>query len=319
MAHGETISVVIPTFNRRLLLEKNLSAIAAQTLPADRIEVIVVNDGGTDDTDGMIKNFRAGFRLKYVRQEHWAGFPYRVGAARAENDFILFLDDDVIPHPRMLEAHVESHNRFDGLTAVIGRLQWPAEKKLTPFEQYVSRSGMLMGTHLIENPDDVHFKFALGGNFSVPRKIYEDSGGYDNDFPMTLYGYVDIEFGYRLKEKYGARLVYNPEAAADHWYCAPFPRFLEQRELAGKMALIFTRKHPELSEYLKIDFARRRGLTAAAFRACLYAAYRALRPLVSPLEMLHPASRPLLYFAYRLCIFYHYLKGIGDHPDNIQG
>jgi len=315
VARGKTISVVIPTFNRRELLEKNLKAIAAQTMPMERIEVIVVNDDGTDDTDEMVNAFDTPYRLRYIRQKHGEAVPYNVGGWAAENDFIIFIDDDVIPHPGMLEAVVAAHNRFEGPTAVIGRLRWPDEKKLTPFERYVGDSGILMGTHLIEDPDDVHFKFALGGNFSVSRELFRAAGGYD--FDLNIYGHIDIEFGYRLKHKHGAHLLYEERAVADHWCCAPFPRFCEQRELAGVTAVIFYTKHPELSRYLKIDWVRRRGAYAAAVRAALRSAYVVLRPMVPVLEKL-----PLIHlrhFAYRLCIFYHFQKGIAAYLRKIEG
>ncbi len=314
MSRGETISVVIPTFNRCELLESNLKAIAAQTLPMDRIEVIVVNDGGTDDTDEVVKAYDAPYKLRYIRQEHGAAVPYNAGGLAAENDFIIFVDDDVIPHPGMLESVVAAHNRFEGATAVIGRLRWPDEKKLTPFERYVGDSGVLMGTHLIEDPDDVHFKFALGGNFSVPRELFRAAGGFDYD--LNIYGHIDIEFGYRLKYNHGARLIYEERAVADHWCCAPFPRFCEQRELAGVTAVIFYTKHPELSRYLKIDWVRRRGPYAAAVRTALGVAYRVLRPLVPALERL-PFVR-IRNFAYRLCIFFHFQKGIAAYLGKIE-
>lgn len=318
MARGETISVVIPTYNRREFLEKNLRAIAAQTFPAEKTEAIVVCDGGTDDTEEMVRSFAAPFRLKFIRIEHWTDIPYNVGARAAENDFILFLDDDVIPHPGLLAAHAASHNRFEGPTAVIGRLQWPDEKKLTPFEEYVGKSGMLMGTHLIEDPDNAHFRFALGGNFSVPRRLFHDAGGYDTAYLQGGYGHGDVEFGYTLQKRFGARLVYNSEASADHWCCSPFPRFLEQRGLAGATAVIFYTKHPELARYLKIDWVRRRGPWAWAVNNCLHSAYHAVRPLVPSMERLYPLSRPALFFSYRLCIFYNFQRGIREYLKKVE-
>ncbi|MFA6450942.1 MAG: glycosyltransferase [bacterium] len=318
MAHGETISVVIPTFNRRDMLEMNLKAITAQSLPSEKIEVIIICDGGTDDTEEMVNAFKAPYRIRFFRQKNHIDVPYNVGGRLAENDFILFLDDDVIPHQGMLEAIIKAHNKFESQTAVIGRLQWPPEKKLTPFERYVGDSGVLMGTHKIENPDDVHFKFALGGNFSVTRDVFQRSGGFDSNMNMEAYGNIDIEFGYRLKKEFETRLIYEKDAAADHWCCSPFPRFCMQRELAGATAVVFYKRHPELSEYLKIDMVRRSGLRASAFRAALGMAYRFIRPIV-PLLELNPLNCPIRRFAYRLCIFYHYQKGLTAYLNKIEG
>lgn len=315
MSYGSTISVVIPTFNRKELLRKNLESLSDQTLPPDKFEVIIISDGGTDDSEQMVKSFNARYGLTFHKQPHGEDVPYNVGGRLAKNDFIIFLDDDVIPHKRMLEAVINAHNRFDGPTAVIGRLQWPEEKKLTPFERYVGESGVLMGTHKIENKDDVHFQFALGGNFSVPRELFEKSGGFDID--LNIYGYIDIEFGYRLKKMYDARLIYEHEAAADHWCCSPFPRFCKQRELAGVTGVIFYTKHPELSEYLKIDFVRSKKLSILAFRTLIDLCCKFIEPFIPVLERLSP-FKSFLHMSYRLCIFNHYQKGLLNYLNRIK-
>jgi len=317
MTRAETVSVVIPTYNRRDLLEKNLMALSGQDFPADRLEVIVVNDGCTDGTAEMIESFEAPFRLKHIIREHTGDMQfYNVGAREAGNDVILFLDDDVTPAAGLVREHLASHNGTEDDVGVIGRLRWPAEMNLSPFDDYVARSGMLMGTHLIGDPENVHFKFTLTGNFSVSREIFEASGGFSKE--IGVYGYIDTEFGYRLQKDHGVRLVYNEKAVADHWGRTPFDKFLRRRELCGSTAVIFYTRHPELARYLKVEWARRRDPALLILKAVLRAAYSAVRPAIPLLEKFYPASRPLLFFAYRLSIFYNYQKGIAVYLGEVD-
>jgi glycosyltransferase involved in cell wall biosynthesis len=86
-----TVSVVIPTFNRAPILRRAIDSALAQTRPAD--EIIVVDDGSTDDTRRVVESY--GGKVHYIHQSN-AG----VGAARnagidaATSQFIAFLDSD---------------------------------------------------------------------------------------------------------------------------------------------------------------------------------------------------------------------------------
>lgn len=86
-----TIAVVIPTYNRSRLLRRALASVMAQTRPPD--EVVVVDDGSTDDTPGWIN---AEFpRLVYIRQEHEGVSAARNrGVRECRSEWVAFLDSD---------------------------------------------------------------------------------------------------------------------------------------------------------------------------------------------------------------------------------
>src|SRR5262245_7530186 len=90
------ITVVLPTFNRAEQLCRCLDALAAQTAPTGSFEVIVVDDGSTDDTPERLKAFSAPFSLRVERQAN-SGQPAALnrGIAAASSATCLFLDDDI--------------------------------------------------------------------------------------------------------------------------------------------------------------------------------------------------------------------------------
>lgn len=316
MNSGRTVTIAIGTHNRKELLRRCLEAITAQTYPAELMEVVVVDNESTDGTEEMVKSHKAPFRIKYINQPNRSADASNVGSRLAENDYLFFLDDDVIPHPGTLEAHMKAHSRFDGPAAVIGRLQWPADKKPTPFEEYAGKSGAVMSVGPMKKPDDVHYRYAAHANISISKDVFDKSGGYDEDLYRTKEAFgalVDVAFGYHLKHDLGGRLVYCHDAVADHHHCPSFPEFLERKETYGKAAVIHARKRPGMARFLKVVWVRRRGPYAWVVRNRLHVAYKMVRPLVPLLERLFPLSRPLLFFSYRLCSFYHYQKGIREY------
>lgn len=89
---GIKFSVIIPTFNRSLLLKKAIASILDQSYK--NIEVIVVDDGGSDDSENVVKSFQED-RVRYFWKEHGErSIAKNFGIDKATGDYINFLDSD---------------------------------------------------------------------------------------------------------------------------------------------------------------------------------------------------------------------------------
>jgi GT2 family glycosyltransferase len=87
-----SISVVIPTFNRAHLVKRALASVLAEIGPQD--EVIVVDDGSTDDTEAAVRGFKDD-RIRYIRQRNaGAGAARNRGVRECAGDLVAFLDSD---------------------------------------------------------------------------------------------------------------------------------------------------------------------------------------------------------------------------------
>ncbi|MEN3361628.1 MAG: hypothetical protein V7637_5610 [Mycobacteriales bacterium] len=116
-------SVIIPTYNRLTLLRYTLDSLTRQSLPADRFEVLVVDDGSTDSTRAMVDGYRDRLDLRYFFQpdEGWRVAKARnVGIRHARADRCVFLDAGVLPRSGCLAAHITSLDSVDGPAAVCG-------------------------------------------------------------------------------------------------------------------------------------------------------------------------------------------------------
>jgi glycosyltransferase involved in cell wall biosynthesis len=98
-------SVLIPTYNKSTYLDLTLAGFVNQTDP--RFEIIVVNDGGTDNTHEIIEKYKYSLNIKYYRQEKASRAAARNQALRlATGDIIILNDDDRIPGPEFVQRHM---------------------------------------------------------------------------------------------------------------------------------------------------------------------------------------------------------------------
>jgi glycosyltransferase involved in cell wall biosynthesis len=245
----DLVSVVIPTYNRTDVLPRVLAAFETQTLPADRFEVLVVDDGSNDGTPERVAAYQATcpYRLTLLQQTNQGPAAARnAGLAQARGDIVVFIDDDCIAETRLLEEHVASHD-VAGL-AVIGVIDWHPDLPQTPFMRFVREH--TFSYFFITLPYDAPFACFYTGNASVHRATALAVGGFDQDFPRAMH--EDIEFGYRLRRQ-GVRFVFNDRARVLHYRASDLGSALERERLNGRELVRLWAKHPELAALVPID------------------------------------------------------------------
>ena len=206
MNQGMKLSVLVPTYNRRELLEQKLASLAAQTLSEGAFEVIVCDDGSTDGTREWLAGMRVPFALCVLTP------PQKLGAARARNlcaerakgDVLLFSDDDCLLAPRALEEHLEAHARFPR-SVVVGRLELPGALRNGSHREPFERTFSIGSRALWIN--------ATGANTSVPAWAFRQVGGYDPRF--VGYGGEDPHLALKLRAL-GLGFRRAPRALAYH-------------------------------------------------------------------------------------------------------
>jgi len=106
------VSVVIPTYNRLPILRRCLEALEQQRIapPLDRYEVVLVDDGSTDDTVDWLDAHATAFpHLRLIRQDHLGPAEGRNrGVEEARGDVIVFIDSDLVVTPTFLVSHARA-------------------------------------------------------------------------------------------------------------------------------------------------------------------------------------------------------------------
>jgi len=117
------VSVIIPTYNQSKLLNNTLTALLKQDISPDKFEVIIADDGSSDDTKEIVQQFGDLLNLKYVYQEDKG---YRPASARnlgilaAEGNICLFIDSSVILNTNCIGEHIRFYEAKTEPVAAIG-------------------------------------------------------------------------------------------------------------------------------------------------------------------------------------------------------
>ncbi|MBD0316636.1 MAG: glycosyltransferase [Nitrospiraceae bacterium] len=196
------ISVVVPTFKRPPLLHRCLSALTAQTLDPALYEIIVVDDGPSEETRRVVESWIervARPQLQYVPVYHAHGpaAARNTGWRAARGRLIAFTDDDCIPAPDWLAAGCALLNE-ETVSAACGRIVVPVSHHPTDHERTTS------GLEKVE--------FATANAFCTRRALLE-VGGFDERFTQAWREDSDLQFS--LVE-HGRRCIHLPEAVVVH-------------------------------------------------------------------------------------------------------
>lgn len=234
------VSVVIPTYNRRPILEKCLLALERQQAcpEIDRYEVVVVDDGSTDGTPDWLRGAAERFpHVRLIEQSHGGPAEGRNrGVDHAYGDVIVFIDSDLVVTDSFLSCHASSLVR-----------SWEARGDRLCFTY-----GAVVNTANFEQPTaerhklrDLSWAYFATGNVAIAKEVLQRAGLFDTGF--RLYGWEDLELGERLR-RMGVQLIKCPAAVGYHWHPAltldQIPRLIEVEGERARMGLVFFRKHP---------------------------------------------------------------------------
>jgi glycosyltransferase involved in cell wall biosynthesis len=248
----DSLTVIIPTFNRRGVLKKALEGYLAQTAAQSIRELIVIDDGSTDETALMVREIAAGspFEIRYLRQENKGPAAARNhGIREAVSDIILFTDDDIVPSRRLVAEHLAWHTRNpDHNIAVLGYVTWAPEVKATPFMMWYGADGQLFSYAHFAGHKQLEFTDFYSCNVSLKREFIRSNGGFDEDFKIAAY--EDTELAFRL-QKARMQLLYNPEASAYHMQKVSFESACRRVWKTDTAEEIFRRKEAGKYYYSK--------------------------------------------------------------------
>ncbi|MEK7431820.1 MAG: glycosyltransferase [Cyanobacteriota bacterium] len=204
------VSIVMPVYNRAKNLIHVLSALTKQTFK--NFEVVIVDDGSTDNTKEVINSFRDKLNIRYSYAGENKGFraarARNIGLSKVRGWLIIFLDSDIVTPSSYIDEHIKIHKKYDRILvdSFVYRMKEYKEEELGLIpEEYIPKYKDILN-------DDIKYEFNIfDRGYPIEEGYFLDSNslsikkehiieeGFDESF--IGWGHEDTELGYRFASK----------------------------------------------------------------------------------------------------------------------
>ncbi|MBI1972209.1 MAG: glycosyltransferase family 2 protein, partial [Candidatus Aenigmarchaeota archaeon] len=186
------ISVIVPAFNESATIKRVINSVLGLDYPKDKLEIIVVDDGSTDNTSEIVKGMK-GSRIKLLGQpRRGKGAALNLGMDHAKGGFVACLDADSYVSPGSLKEMVVNFND-DGIAAVTPVMRVHNPKTLLEKVQYVE---YLLAVYMKKLLSHINSINVTPGPFSIYRAdVLRSIGKFDEDSVVE-----DQEIAYRIQQ-----------------------------------------------------------------------------------------------------------------------
>ncbi len=279
-------SIVIPTYNTEIVLSQCLSALCGQSQNKEYFEVIVVNDGGDDKTQKIVKRYENSIPIRYIFQKNKGPAAARnLGIRQAEGEIILFLDDDSLPTKNWFEYTVNAWEEYSDYDGIGGFTVCEDDESICCrvnsdffnwyLNQYVGdqqhpflvtcNAGYKKSILKKVNYFDESFKKASGEDRDLNVKIAKVGGKLILDKRILVYHDKDLTFKSSVKKHYN----YGKAACSIYRRYPDLPRLKRSSYFDLYRSII--KKYPDLNEKIKAIFL----ITLS--QVCTFVGYQASR------------------------------------------
>ncbi|MBN1517906.1 glycosyltransferase [Candidatus Sumerlaeota bacterium] len=205
-----TISLVIPVFRRPREIRRCLQGVKALNYPADRLEVLVVDNASGDETPDAV---RAEGLAPLTEKKPGAAAARNCGIRAAKHEIVVFTDSDCVPAPNWLRELVRPF-ADPQVGGVGGRIIGASPENI--YEEYNERERILDQEEFLIRQGQFFLPIIITANAAYRREVLLETGGFDEWFNVNA---EDADLAWRVQWA-GHELRYAPEAAVIHHHRA---------------------------------------------------------------------------------------------------
>lgn len=225
-----TVDIVIPSYNGRNLLKKNLPRVIKHS--SDINQIIIISDGGDDDTQKFLKEKYP--QIKVLRNEKNLGFTKSVNKAvdLSKADFVVLLNNDVYPTNEYIKSALTHFKEEDVFAVTLNE-----EHSAPP--QVSWQNGKFHFTRTKDKSKTRYSAWPSGGTAIIRKSIWKKLHGFNEIYSPGYW--EDIDIGWRAW-KSGYRIIFDPQAKVIHQHQSTFDQ-LDKRyvqTIKERNELLFT-------------------------------------------------------------------------------
>lgn len=209
-------SIIIPVYNHARHTVACLRALA-RFVPAHAVEILVVDDGSSDETADWMPRIGG---LRYHRRARNGGFiaSCNDGAALARGEFLVFLNNDTVPQPGWLDELLQTFRQHPRAGLAGSQLIYP-DGRLQEAGGVVFSDGSAWNYGRFDSPLDPRYgslrdaDYCSGAALAIPAALFRQLGGFDTRYAPAYYEDTDLAFAVRAA---GRRVIYQPRSRVVH-------------------------------------------------------------------------------------------------------
>lgn len=203
------ISAIIPVYNDLAGIIPLLTSLVDQTHPKEAYEVVIVDNGSTDETPNVVKQFQGEYpdviRLVTEKQIQGSYAARNRGIQVARGEILAFTDADCVPESTWIAEGVRALRRHSAACGG-GRIVFTYQSGTPNVYEYFDSARKLNQKAYVENAS-----FAATANFFARKELFEKYGLFRSE----LISSGDYEFGRRVTQA-GEKMIYIPDAIVHH-------------------------------------------------------------------------------------------------------
>jgi len=206
------VSVIIPAFNAAGTLRKCLKALLEQSVPPNQLEIIVVDDGSSDATADILREFPAV--RSFSQRNQGPSVARNLGISKARGRFLAFTDSDCVPDPAWIERLL-SHMSREEVISVGGSQGCPEDAScmMRTIHEILSLMGFA-GGYTKSRRGVFVTKHNPSCNVLFRREVIEAIGGYR----PGMYPGEDVDLDFRARQAFPShQMLYDSSARVDHY------------------------------------------------------------------------------------------------------
>ncbi len=215
-----SVSIIIPVRNRPQEIRACLTSLAKLNYPAEKIEILVVDDCSSDTTPAVIREFPV--RLLALKMHRQASFCRNIAAGHANNEILAFIDSDCEADPDWL-LDLTPVFREKSIAAVGGMID--SFYTINQLDQYEKVQSSLTISSWYKRSNELdRFFYVPSCNFLVRRNCFKALGGFKNDLHVG----EDVDLCWRIQNS-GLQVDYRPVGTIFHKHRNQLQAFCRRR------------------------------------------------------------------------------------------
>lgn len=274
-----TISIIVPVCNARDTISGCVEALLSQTYPAQKSEVIIVDNNSTDGTQDVVSQYPVVLLHRTDKQSSYAA--RNLGLEYARGDIVLFTDADCLPAPGWAAALAAAFQK-DTIVGAGGPVE-DAEPS-NDIERFIAEVQPLRNVQKLEN---TYFSSVITANAAYRRSIMQQVGGFDE----RMFTGGDIDLSWRIQNLELGEIVYAPDAVVYHKHRSSLKGMHRQFYRYGYCSGMMTALHRTDKAYPQTRAWQMRALVLQVWALVTYSGSLVVRNSVGLLQNRSPYER----------------------------